>query len=69
MFPDSNATLADRRDAPHHRMIFPNAAAIPTLLKRLASIVLSLLVTPSDHGRAGFSPLPRIRHRRCVLSK
>ena len=42
MFPDGDTVLADRRDALHHRMIFPNAAAMPTLLERLAPIVLLL---------------------------
>jgi Putative member of DMT superfamily (DUF486) len=45
MFPGTVAdlaALADRRDALHHRMIFPDAAGIPPLLERIATTVMLL---------------------------
>lgn len=51
--------MADRRNAPHHRMILPTAAPIPTLLERIVLLLCSnIFMTSAWCGHLKYKSAP-----------
>ncbi len=54
--------MADRRNAPHHRMILPTVAPMPTLLERIVPIVLlmcsNIFMTSAWYGHLKYKSAP-----------